>query len=167
MDYNKDFHWWQLETHSHTKAWKKSLTAQDALTKWAKKESRVYYIYSTHFGLQVKILKKVGTTDIFWFLKMSQISGYLILQKECLNSKLTFWVMNFFIFSADMQKRYEMFALCIRVLAASTGFHRKFTIVFLSKHLFFIMGIYFTPLNEMGALYNRYVWCTYSTSTAV
>ena len=76
--------------------------------------------------------------------------------------------MNFFIFSADMQKRYEMFALCIRVLAASTGFHRKFTIsVFLSKHLFFIMGIYFTPLNEMGALYNRYVWCTYSTGSGL
>ena len=106
--------------------------------------------------------KPLTNTSIFFgFWKCHKQAAISILQKECLNSKLTFWLMNFFIFSADMQKRYEMFALCIRVLAASTGFHRKFTIsVFLSKHLFFIMGIYFTPLNEMGALYNRYVWCT-------
>ena len=161
MDYNKDFHWWQLETHSHTKAWKKSLTAQDALTKWAKK-SLEYIIFTPHtFGFKSRFLKRLEPQIFFGFWKCHKQAAISILQKECLNSKLTFWLMNFFIFSADMQKRYEMFALCIRVLAASTGFHRKFTIsVFLSKHLFFIMGIYFTPLNEMGALYNRYVWCT-------
>ena len=47
MDYNKDFHWWQLENHSHTKAWKKSLTAQDALTKWAKRVSSILYLLHT------------------------------------------------------------------------------------------------------------------------
>lgn len=134
----RTLHWWQLETAAY-KSLKKVVNCSRCFNKMSKKRVSSWKWKKSH--------KQVGFFQYFW--------------KRVSNSKLTFWVMNFFIFSADMQKRYEMFALCIRVLAASTGFHRKFTIsVFLSKHLFFIMGIYFTPLNEMGALYNRYVWCT-------
>ena len=149
------------------KSLKKVVNCSRCFNKMSKK-SLEYIIFTPHtLGFKSRFLKRLEPQIFFGFWKCHKQAAISIFQKECLNSKLTFWVMNFFIFSADMQKRYEMFALCIRVLAASTGFHRKFTIVFLSKHLFFIMGIYFTPLNEMGALYNRYVWCTYSTSTAV